>query len=366
MDSCLFCRRPIAFETDSWEYEGNSFPVHPMCKTLLEHAAKDYAPIAGSANEPRCWGYANCTYQDFYRNWHSYPEDMQTKLFAEFKAKLEKVLDVQEVAIHAYCSKIGLPEPTVYREIASKERKLLYYTDMFERSRPGDHVIVPHQLKWSRIRKNWGIGHTYDLAHRLAQKGVTFHCVYHCIDWSVPLCQHFVRLAHSSNLKARRANINPVSHEDGKVDALYGYSWEKVQKNKIFQWVIACIRDKGMSPMEVARAARSFYCVFSWDRYKVNCIAITRDREAAQGIKSQEWRQCFFCRQAMLARNCPVHTEAKTFRMKVRSKKGIVFVKRQTDFDEVAAAIWAWYCEHFPEQEKVPWKSRITVDKRVR
>lgn len=369
MTTCLFCHLPITGPEESWEYNGQSLPCHPSCKSPIRRAIEDFRPVKRPNVPGNVWAHCSVTEQDYDYRWERLPEHLKAPRRAEYNKLLERVLDFQEVACKAYASSRGLGEPFVIRETAPRPVKLNGMKTIASRMQPGDHVLLPNipRTRGTAMGQDpMAIMHTIKVAGRLAKAGVTLHCVYNSIDWNNPLGQQFVRLAAQAQQihKDTRAYITDYDQVD--IHALYGFSWDAMQGHQIFEWVITNIRDKGMSPIEVANASKKYFGVMAFDSStsKTYCVGITRNSEHARAIKAMGWRRCYMCRSPVLVSKCPKH-DVETHLLSMRLTRGLQFIDYNEDFVHTATTLWNWYCAKNPNQEKMPWKSRIGVDESV-
>lgn len=225
---------------------------------------------------------------------------------------------------------------------------------------------IPRTRGNARGEDPTAIFHTMKYAGMLSKRGITLHCVYNAIDWNNPFGQQFVRMAAQAQQIHRDTRAYITDYEQTDIYALYGFRWEDMQEHQIFQWVITCIRDKGMSPIEVANASRKYKGVMAYDSAtdKTFCVAITRDVEKAKSIRSKGWRRCPWCKRPILALKCPKHG-VDTNVLAMRITRRLHFLEYDEDFVHTASTLWSWYCLKNPTQDKMPWKSRIGIDEHV-
>lgn len=369
MTQCLFCLREIKGPEESWDYGDQSFPCHPSCKQPLRRALEDFRPVDRPDVSGNVWAHCTVTEQDFDYKWERLPEHVKAPRRAEYNALLEKTLDFQEVACKAYASHRGLAEPVVIRESAVRPVKLRGMRRIMERAQPGDHVLIPNIPRTrgnARGEDPSAIMHTMAYAGKMARRGITLHCVYNSIDWNNPFGQQFVRMAAQAQQIHRDTRAYITDYEQTDIYALYGFRWEDMQEHQIFQWVITCIRDKGMSPIEVANASKKYKGVMAYDSAtdKTFCVAITRDIQKAKSIRSKGWRRCPWCKRPILALKCPKHG-VDTNVLAMRITRRLHFLEYDESFVHTASTLWSWYCLKNPTQDKMPWKSRIGIDEHV-
>lgn len=355
---------------DNWHYQGQDFSAHPSCATPMRQAIKDFRPITRPDVTGTAWAYCSVTEADFAYRWERLPEWMKDERRAEYNEKMERILDFQVAACKAYAAKLGLPEPVVVREIASRTNLLQGLKQIRTKALPGDHILMPtnpRQRGQAKHQDYKAIAFTMAVANKLAKAGITLHCVYNSIDWNNPFGQQFIRMAIQAQKIHVDTRVFMADYEHAEIRSLYGFNWWAIQTNKVFLWTIQCIRDKGMSPVEVAKASRRYWCVlaFSSSEEKTFCVGITRSKPHAESIRAKGWRRCVRCREPVLTDKCPYHYRDRTIPMSFRVAKGLQFIDKEEDFVYTASTLWAWYCQKNPDQDKMPWKDRIHVDSDV-
>jgi len=367
---CILCQQPITGIEDTWMYQEQAFPCHPGCASPIRNAIKEFRPIDRPDVPGNVYAFCSVTEQDFSYKWERLPERMKKERREEYENILNKVLDFQVVACNAYAAHHGLGEPKILREMQSRVNQLQGLKQIRRECQPGDHILMP------QIPRQRGTAHgedpravffTMQVANRLAKDGVTLHCVYNSIDWNNPICQHIIRLAWQSQKVHRDTRVFIADYNKDQIRALYGFGWEAMKRNKIFLWVIKCIRDNGMSPIEVAHASKRYFSVLchNTETERTYVAAICRKLAHAKSIKDQKWYVCKFCHEPVQVEFCPKHKRYRCVRSVLRITKGLQFIDREEDFGYTASTLWAWYCQNNPAQEKYPWKARIVVDNNV-
>lgn len=373
MKKCVFCLREIEYTEEIWEYEGTNLPAHSQCRTFIMYAIQNYQPVKKSEDSlrmPRTHAYLSICPEDFDPNWAGVPEDRKSEYHQHLIRLMNKALDTQEVAVRAYCAKMGIPPPEFTRRIEIVLENIKQLDIMKYHAKPGDHIVVANiPRRASALRKSdpMVVNRAKRIAETMARRGITFHCVYNLIDWGNPLCQAYVRLAVASNMMNSLGTPNAPVYENGRIKSMYGFSWEDINRHKIFLWTIKCIRDARMTPEEVYAASRKYHSVISMDveTQKVHCIAIVKNHDQAKITHLQTWRGCRICRTPTLSEQCPQHPDIETVKIPVAIIRGIEFRHQQT-FRKTILALWQWYCEKHPDQDKMPWRQRFSVDKGVR
>jgi len=369
MTTCLFCLQPIHNTEETWEYNGQLFPCHPGCKSPIRRAIDDFRPVPRPEGTGACWAHCSVTEQDYDYKWERLPEHLKEPRRASYNEMMAKVIEFQVAACKAYAACHGLAEPTIIRECGARPVLLKGMKQIVDRASPGDHVLIPNMPRTrgtAHGQDPMAIMHTIKVAGRLAKAGLTLHMVYNSIDWNNPIGQQFVRLAAQAQQihKDTRAYITDYKQTD--IHALYGFNWEAMQSHHIFNWVITNIRDKGMSPIEVAKASKKHFGVIAHDvsTSKSYCVGITRDKAHAATIRSMGWRRCFICKNPVLVAKCPKH-DIETVVLTLRITRGLQFIDYNEDFLHTATTLWNWYCSRNPEQDKFPWKARTGIDEPV-
>lgn len=369
MRLCLFCKQPIKFDDTGqqlWEYEGLQLPCHAMCGDWMAASIRNYEPIdtsfANPTPTPKVWGWVGVTFQQYRFNWESLSEKDKAFYFDRYQKILERTLDHQTHEVKAYCKRAGLPEPEIVRELKQSNRMLTEMRHILtHRACPGDHLVVPQFPRQRRADLAGATKYVRQLARRAARGGVTLHMAYLCLDWSKPISQAAVNLAVATSTWTNDIREANTGYERGIIERLYGIRWEDLKHNKLFIWIVQCIRDQKMTPIEVGQSSKKFWTVIGWTGKRSVVIMMTRDRKEAMRHASLDYFWCRKCRLATSIQACPkCHQHGMS--IKVGYIKGAAFSARLTGkkqpFEETAAACWAFYCQQNPSQEKLPWMTR--------
>lgn len=371
MTVCLFCRRPVvAGNVGIGKWHDGSL-CHLACSDFLTQAQSDFKPIEvenhqsyDPAHIPQVWGFAGASFQEHDGEWMKLDESIKEKLYKQYLKYLNALLDHQERAIRAYCARHGLGEPKIVRELKQANQHMIEIFRMMTNNdlKPGDHLVMALPPR-SQRHKHMAAQLTKNIATRMAARGVTFHSAFIGLDWSKPIAQAAVKLA--LNIQLWQQSIykeNMVyEEEDAKLRRVYGYTWKQLQRHQLFQWVIGHIRDKKMSPAELWEASRKYWSchAFAFHNKRWWCLLITRDKYSALEKRKQNHYYCAKCQKVVMLQWCDKCDKANMF-VKLRVVKGahLNLNRRIHEDAETYMALWAFYCDMNPKQERTPWLYR--------
>lgn len=368
MTPCLFCRQPVqAGDIGITEWHGDL--CHAACSDWLTQAASDFKPVPIKEHGkyrpdhvPATYAWCGAAFQDLDFEWPELEDKLKEKLYTRYLETLTKLLDNQELVIKAYCKRHGLPDPKIIRELKQSSQHMIemYRSMRCEDMLPGDHFVMAI-LPRSQYHKWHSAQLVRNIATRFSENGVTFHSAFVGLDWSKPVAQQAVRMALNIQKWQQSIFKDQMEYEKGSIRRLFGYTWGQIQNHQLFQWVVRHIRDKKMSPAEVWNASRKYWMVtaFVHQNKKWWVTMITKDRFLAY---EQKKKQHYYCGKHKIVsalskcRTCgAICQPVKTWAM-----QGCFLNPRRRlyDSDEMYMRMWAFYCEHHPEQEKTPWESR--------
>lgn len=377
MHTCLFCRQPVNKRVTGWaiwKHEGLELPVHKACTDWLVHGFQRFSPINAvlapkEGHKKTIWGWCGVTYEQNVPNWESVTTaDGRWRVADIYHRVLQMLLDRQETVIKAYCKRHGLSDdPYIIRELKQQNKNLKRIGDLLRgEAQPGDHVVfasLPRDFSWSGMSKKKPGQYLRSIARRFAERGITMHSAAHHIDWSKPSCQAFVNMSVDAGMSATEAGDSLVYYDrQGEMKYLYRTHWKHMKEHMVFKWVVQNIRENKMSPEELEKAAKSYFTVRALLSYREHGILLTKDKWRAKMESLERYYYCVECRSLTKMYQCQLCGNPQS-RCRVVMNRGVVFSRdtKHLPFSEVAARMWGWYCQKWPDQEKQPWRQRTLL-----
>jgi rubrerythrin len=364
--ACHLCRLPVLAASLPWgDDEGRDpVPCHPACRLIVDAANEAAMPV--EARPPgRVAGVASISFMDKSVNWTQFEPEKRAEFFPEYSRALEGILDGQGDAIRAYCARLLLPAPSVYRELPQTHAGCLLARDTAATLAAGDHLVLYNHPR-NIARSAPPVAQSIALAERLADRGVTLHIASLGLDLSRPLHQHALRLAAAAADESRlteEAQRHLVTTNDGVPETLRGIRYEDAVRNPVFRWTVAAIKS-GLSPAQVSKLADHRWHAAHHCRERMFVVYAGESRDLARAaVRDNRWwcRTCDTCHDT--GPNCPACGKVGTT-MSAYHRRGLTMVRRDghysdaEPFEAEALAIWDWYCANTPDQERRPWEKK--------
>lgn len=375
MTPCIFCRQPVDDKADDW----HGHPCHVQCAYSIRKAVAEFEPVSKvgliAGRKPVVYGWVGVTFQSYRMDWESINEKGKAVRWNDYVKVLEEVLNYQEKAVRAYCIANQLPSPTITRELKQVHKSLKELNRIINIAKPGDHIVITQAY---RAGSDGPSLHTFRMAKKLAAKGVTLHVAYSGCSWGNPISQMIMRSMAANSRWHNDTRTVKDAYFEGRAKVLWRLPIDWIKKHMVFAWVVKNIRDKKMSPMELAHAAGDYWCVNCYIMGKTRqvTVMITRSMAAAREERNQDHFECIKCRVIGKSRQCSRCRE-RAIRRAAWLVKGVNFtqrwahMKREIDkqlkepeekSEEIYMKLWALYCQDNPKQEPQPWLNRGDVD----